>query len=137
MHLHFSVLGQEKIASLISTDDQSMFVMDNSTMRWATQLPFSPLVIKRGSFRVGFRYSPIDKITLFWIINYTYLLIPSICWVMSFLKQVDQLDDDGANSSISHHNLIVLLSKSGDIFAGLYKWKFEIHPVLQNYFSKY
>ena len=49
----FKVLGQEKIASLISTDDQSMFVMDNSTMRWATQLPFSPLVIKRGSFVVN------------------------------------------------------------------------------------
>ena len=129
MHLHFSVLGQEKIASLISTDDQSMFVMDNSTMRWATQLPFSPLVIKRGSFIVGFWYKAID-INCF---NYTYLLIPSICWVMSFLKQVDQLDDDGANSSISHHNLIVLLSKSGDIFAGLYKWKFKIHPILQNY----
>ena len=50
----FLVLGQEKIASLISTDDQSLFVMDNSTMRWATQLPFSPLVIKRGSFMVEF-----------------------------------------------------------------------------------
>ena len=104
------VLGQEKIASLISTDDQSMFVMDDSTMRWATQLPFSPLVIKRGSFVVIFCH---------YLRNASQNLFKKTISYSSSLPKVEASGDDGSTSAVNHHNLIVLLSKNGDIFTGL------------------
>ena len=38
---------------LIATDTQTLLVYESTSLKWAAQLPFTPLVMKRGQFAVS------------------------------------------------------------------------------------
>ena len=42
----------DKIISLVASDPQTLMVFENTSLKWAAQIPFKPVSIKRGSFKV-------------------------------------------------------------------------------------
>ena len=49
---------------LIATDTQTLLVYESTSLKWAAQLPFTPLVMKRGQFAVSIaRLVEIQKVT--------------------------------------------------------------------------
>ena len=42
----------DKILSLMASDPQTLMVFENTSLKWAAQIPFKPVSIKRGSFKV-------------------------------------------------------------------------------------
>ena len=42
----------ERVISLVASDPQTLMVFENTSLKWAAQIPFKPVMIKRGSFKV-------------------------------------------------------------------------------------
>ena len=42
----------DKVISLVASDPQTLMVFENTSLKWAAQIPFKPVMIKRGSFKV-------------------------------------------------------------------------------------
>ena len=38
---------------LVASDTQTLLIYENTTLKWAAQLPFSPVSVRRGSFKVS------------------------------------------------------------------------------------
>ena len=51
--IFFSVINSDRLISLISTDTNTMLIFEITSLKWAAQLPFTPLIIKRGTFSVS------------------------------------------------------------------------------------
>ena len=51
--IFFSVINSDRLISLISTDTNTMLIFEITSLKWAAQLPFTPLTIKRGTFSVS------------------------------------------------------------------------------------
>ena len=49
-----TVIGQDQLTIIISSDTGNLMLFENTTIRWAAQLPFTPLNLTRGSFKVRF-----------------------------------------------------------------------------------
>ena len=48
-----SELQGDRVISLVASDPQTLMVFENTSLKWAAQIPFKPVMIKRGSFKVG------------------------------------------------------------------------------------
>ena len=42
----------ERVISLVASDPQTLMVFENTSLKWAAQIPFKPVMIQRGSFKV-------------------------------------------------------------------------------------
>ena len=40
---------------LIATDTQTLLVFEATSLKWAAQLPFTPIIMKRANFMVNIR----------------------------------------------------------------------------------
>lgn len=70
-----SDIGQEAVVSLVSTDSDTLYLFRNSTMQWATQVPFAPVAIQRASFYVSKAAGKKKYGSLFWcLIHFRSLL---------------------------------------------------------------
>ena len=47
-----SEINSDKLVSLVATDTQTVMVFENTTLRWAAQVPFKPVAIERGCFKL-------------------------------------------------------------------------------------
>ena len=43
----------KNLMKLIATDTQTLLVFESTTLKWAAQLPFTPIIMKRGNFMVN------------------------------------------------------------------------------------
>ena len=50
---YISVVNSDRLITLIATDTNTMLVFEVTSLKWAAQLPFTPLIIKRGTFSVS------------------------------------------------------------------------------------
>ena len=49
-----SAMSLNNLMKLVATDTETLLVFEATTLKWAAQLPFVPLMIKRGHFMVRF-----------------------------------------------------------------------------------
>ena len=49
-----SAVSLNNLMKLVATDTETLLVFEATTLKWAAQLPFVPLMIKRGHFMVRF-----------------------------------------------------------------------------------
>ena len=49
----FTAMSPMNLMKLVATDTQTLLIMESTILRWASQLPFSPMVMKRGRFMVS------------------------------------------------------------------------------------
>ena len=47
-----SVSGLDRVISLVATETQTILVYENTSLKWASQLPFVPMAMQRGTFQV-------------------------------------------------------------------------------------
>ena len=52
-----SAMSLDNLMKLIATDTETLLVFEATTLKWAAQLPFVPLVMKRGHFMVSLTIS--------------------------------------------------------------------------------
>ena len=48
-----SAMSLNNLMKLVATDTETLLVFEATTLKWAAQLPFIPLMIKRGHFMVS------------------------------------------------------------------------------------
>ncbi len=55
----------DKVISLVATETQTILIYDNTSLKWATQSPFVPMALRRGTFqvRLGNNVEPVMKKT--------------------------------------------------------------------------
>ena len=45
----------KNLMKLIATDTQTLLVFEATSLKWAAQLPFTPIIMKRANFMVNIR----------------------------------------------------------------------------------
>ena len=85
-----SAMSLNNLMKLVATDTETLLVFEATTLKWAAQLPFVPLMIKRGHFMVRFATTRCHGLHIIFI--YIQTSEETVCF-----------------------NVLVLLSRNGDI----------------------
>ena len=48
---YLNSMSPERIMSLMASDTNTLLIYDNTSLKWAAQLPFQPIAIRRGRFK--------------------------------------------------------------------------------------
>lgn len=52
MFLAVSAWNENKLMILMASDSKTLLVYENTSLKWAARLPFQPVTLNRGSFKV-------------------------------------------------------------------------------------